>query len=59
MDHNFEVVFSVYLDEARMVSQSNLDYVKTTVRAAMPQQAQAMVEAQYNGRARIWSVVQK
>lgn len=59
MDNQFEVSFTVYEDADRQVSNSNLTNLKTTVTAFMPQQAQAMIEAQYGGRVRIWSVVQK
>lgn len=58
-DRDFEVSFTVYEDAARLSSRSELTDLRTTVRAFMPQQAQAMIEAQYGGRVRVWSVVQK
>lgn len=57
--NDYEVSFTVYLDEDKQQTNSTLTDLKTTVRAGMSQQAQAMVEAQYGGRVRIWSVVQK
>ena len=59
MNQVFEVSFTVYTDDERQNTSSNLTDLKTTVTALISQQAQAMVEAQYGGRVRVWSVVQK
>lgn len=59
MDKTFEVQFSVYLDDSHRTGDSNLSDLKMEVKAFVPQQAQAMVEAMYNGRAKVWNVIQK
>jgi hypothetical protein len=41
----FEISFTVYYDEAKTQTDSNLSYLTTTVTAFMSQQAQAMIEA--------------
>lgn len=58
MDRVWKISFSVYLDDALMETTSDLNYLNTTVTAFMPQQAEAMLKAQYNNRVRIWSIVQ-
>jgi hypothetical protein len=54
----FEVSFTVYYDDAKTQTDSNLSFLTTRSAAPMPQQAQAMIEAQYAGRVQIYSVVQ-
>ena len=54
----FEISFTVYYDDAKTQTDSNLSYLTTTVTAFMSQQAQAMIEAQYGGRVHVWSVRQ-
>ena len=54
----FEISFSVFFDDDRTQSDSSLSYLTTTVMAFISQQAQAMIEAQYGGRVRVWSVKQ-
>ena len=54
----FEISFTVYQDDAKTQTDSNLSYLTTTVTAFMSQHAQAMIEAQYSGRVHIWSVRQ-
>ena len=54
----FEISFSVFFDDDRTQTDSSLSYLTTTVTAFISQQAQAMVEAQYGGRVRVWSVKQ-
>jgi hypothetical protein len=54
----FEISFTVYHDDAKTQTDSNLSYLTTTVTAFMSQQAQAMIEAQYGGRVHVWSVRQ-
>lgn len=56
MLRTFEISFTVYNDDAKTQTDSNLSYLKTTVTAVMSQQAQSMIEAQYAGRAHVWSV---
>lgn len=58
MDRQWRISFSVYLDDALMESRSDLSDLTTVVTAFMPQQAEAMLKAQYNNRVRIWSIVQ-
>ncbi|MFM8760097.1 MAG: hypothetical protein ACKOD7_00900 [Polynucleobacter victoriensis] len=53
----FEVCFSVRNPDGSQ--NSNLDYLVTQVSALLPQQAEAMVEAQYAGNAKIWSCVER
>lgn len=57
-DRTWKISFSVYMDEACLESRSDLSDLTTTVVAAMPQQAEAMLKAQYNNRVRIWSINQ-
>jgi hypothetical protein len=52
----FEISFSVFFDDDRTQTNSSLSYLTTTVTAFISQQAQAMIEAQYGGRVRVWSV---
>ena len=54
----FEISFTVYYDDAKTQTDSNLSYLTTTVTAFMSQHAQAMIEAQYGGRVHVWSVRQ-
>lgn len=54
----FEICFTVYFDDDRNETNSSLSYLTTTVTAFISQQAQAMIEAQYSGRVRVWSVKQ-
>lgn len=54
----FEISFSVFFDDDRTQTDSSLSYLTTTVTAFISQQAQAMIEAQYGGRVRVWSVKQ-
>jgi hypothetical protein len=54
----FEISFTVYLDDDKNETNSSLSYLTTTVTAFMSQHAQAMIEAQYSGRVRVWSVIQ-
>ena len=56
MDRQWRISFSVYLDDAMLESRSDLSDLTTVVTAFMPQQAEAMLKAQYNNRVRIWSV---
>jgi hypothetical protein len=58
MDRVWRISFTVYLDDALMESRSDLTDLTTTVTAFMPQQAEAMLRAQYQNRVRIWSIVQ-
>lgn len=50
----WRVGFTVYLDEAQTQTQSDLSNLETVVEAFQPQQAEAMVRAQYGNRAHIW-----
>lgn len=59
MDKAWEVCFSVFLDRDHKVSDSNMMYLTTIVQAFQPDHAQAMIEAQYNGCAKVWSVSPK
>jgi hypothetical protein len=59
MLRNFEIYFTVYEDDALTITNSNLTGPTTVISAFMPQQAEAMVRAQYNNRVEIFSVVQK
>ncbi len=52
----WRVSFTVYNDTDHTSSDSNLSNLTQVVEAFQPQQAQAMVEAQYGGRAHVWSV---
>jgi len=58
MLRTFEISFTVYQDDAKTQTDSNLSFLTTTVTAFMSQQAQAMIEAQYSGRVHVWSVRQ-
>ena len=58
MDRQWRISFSVYLDDAMLESRSDLSDLTTVVTAFMPQQAEAMLKAQYNNRVRIWSINQ-
>lgn len=59
MDKEYKVEFSVFRDRDHLKGDSNLDNLVTIVHAFNPIQAQAMVEAQYNGFAKVWSVFPK
>ena len=54
----YEVSFTVYYDDAKTQTDSNLSFLKTRIDAFMSQQAQAMIEAQYGGRVHVYSCVQ-
>ena len=56
MNNRYEVCFTVYTDSSKMSSTSNTCYLTTVVECFQPQQAQAMVEAQYPGRVEVHSV---
>ena len=58
MTNRFEVCFTVWDDENWSSGQSNLSFLTTVIECFMPQQAQAMIEAQYGGRAQVHSVRQ-
>ena len=58
MNRTFEISFTVYQDDAKTQTDSNLSYLTTTVTAFIAQHAQAMKEAQYGGRVHVWSVRQ-
>ena len=58
MDRTWKVSFTVYLDDNLMESTSDLTDLTTHIVAFMPQQAEAMIKAQYQNRVRIWSVTQ-
>ena len=58
MLRTFEISFTVYYDDVKTQTDSNLSYLTTTVTAFISQQAQAMIEAQYGGRVHVWSVRQ-
>ncbi len=51
----FRVRFTVYLNEERTQTTSDLMNLEQDVEAFAQRQAEAMVEAQYSGRAHIWS----
>lgn len=51
----YEISFSVRNPDGSQ--DTNLDYLKTTVTAMNGNQAEAMIESQYNGRAQIWSCI--
>lgn len=55
----FEVCFTVYDDRSQMRGPTNLQDLRTVVQAQTSMQAQAMIEAQYNGCAKVWSVSPK
>ena len=50
----WRVGFTVYLDDAMNETRSDLTNLETVVEAFQPQQAEAMVRAQYSNRAHIW-----
>ncbi len=56
--NNYEISFSVYLDDNLMESNSSLQDLKTIIAAQTSFQAEAMIKAQYQNRVRIWSIVQ-
>ena len=58
MTNKFEVCFTVWDDEDWRSGRSDLCQLTTTVECFMPQQAQAMIEAQYGRRVQIHSVRQ-
>lgn len=58
MNRHFEVCYTVFEDRERTRTTSNLQYLTTIVTAFQPQQAQAMIESQYNGCAQVHSVVE-
>jgi hypothetical protein len=55
--HNYEVNFTVYLDEDKMKTNSSLTSLTTRIPAITSTQAQSIIEAQYMGRVRVFSVV--
>lgn len=57
--NTFEVCFTVYEDKTQMRGNSNLQDLRVIVQAWTSDQAQAMVEAQYNGCAKVSSVTYK
>lgn len=58
MNKNYEVCFTVFEDKDHTRTSSNLQYVTTIVSAFVSQQAQAMIESQYNGCAQVHSVIE-
>ena len=58
MNNRFEVSFSVYHTPEMRTADTNMCYLTTVVECFQPQQAQAMIEAQYRGCAQIHSVRQ-
>ena len=60
MDYpQWEVTFTVYEDREHTRTNSDLQNLRQTVTCLHPQSAQAMIEAQFQGRAHVWSVYQK
>ena len=59
MNKRYEVTFTVYNDRNHSSYDSNLHMVTQVIECFQPQQAQALVEAQYGGLAHVWSVFQK
>lgn len=55
MNHTYEVTFTVYHDTNLRETVPGLDLVTTQVVAQTPYQAEQMVNAQYGGRARVFS----
>ena len=55
----WEVTFTVYEDADHSRTTSDLQNLRQTVQCLHPQQAQALIEAQFAGRAHVWSVYQK
>ena len=58
MNNKFEVCFTVWDDEEWRSTQSNLCQLTTVIECFMPQQAQAMIEAQYGRRVQVHYVRQ-
>lgn len=54
MTNRWRVGFTVYLNESQTETTSDLSNLETVVEAFMQSQAEAMVRAQYGGRAHIW-----
>lgn len=54
----YEVQYTVYEDETQSTAVPNLYNVTTVVECFMPQQAQAMIEAQYGRRVHVVCVRQ-
>ncbi len=50
----WRVGFTVYLNEEQTQTTSDLTNLEAVVEAFQPTQAEAMVRAQYGGRAHIW-----
>jgi hypothetical protein len=60
MDYpTWEVTFTIYEDAAHSRTTTDLQNLTQAVQCLHPQQAQAMIEAQFMGRAHVWSVHQK
>jgi len=57
MLRTFEISFTVYYDDAKTQTDSNLSFLTTRIDAFMPQQAEAMISAQYGGRVHVYSCV--
>jgi hypothetical protein len=51
----YRIKFTVYLNEDQTQTTSELTNLEQVVEAFAQSQAEAMVEAQYGGRAHIWS----
>lgn len=58
MLRNYEVSFTVYLDDAKTQTNSNLSSLTTRIAATNSFEAQAMIEAQYGGRVDVRSVIE-
>lgn len=56
MNKRWEVCFTVYEDASQRSAMSNMCYLTQVIECFQPQQAQAMIEAQYSGRAHVHSV---
>lgn len=56
MNKRWEVCFTVYENTDWSSAQSNMCYLTQVIECFQPQQAQAMIEAQYGGRAYVHSV---
>lgn len=54
----FEVTYTVYKNRDHNEYDSSLHRVTTLVECYHPQQAQALIEAQYAGLAHVWAVIQ-
>lgn len=59
MDQEWKVNFSVFRDRDHMKGDTNLQDLTIIIQAQHPSQAQAMVEAQYGGLAKVWAVFPK